>query len=317
MPGPGEVRIKMHYTAISAGTERALLTGDENVRGSRKEGVAPFPRFSGYSGSGLVDCLGEGVTDLRVNDRVITYWGLHQQYNTLSRANVVKIDSDAVRLLDAAFVFISTFSLAAIRKARIELGESCMVVGLGLLGLFSVQFARLAGALPIIAVDYSEERRAMATKLGADIALSPAEGDYSSNVLERTSGKGADTIIEVTGSPAALNSALLCASKFARVSLLGCTRTPTTVDFYHDVHYPGVTLIGAHTNARPSQESFPGYWTHADDCRAALNYLAKGRLNISDMIGRVYSPKEAGMVYRQLALGEDFPIGVAFDWNAL
>ncbi|MEL7604393.1 MAG: hypothetical protein AAGU77_14640, partial [Bacillota bacterium] len=112
MPGPGEVRIKMHYTAISAGTERALLTGDENVRGSRKEGVAPFPRFSGYSGSGLVDCLGEGFTDLRVNDRVITYWGLHQQYNTLPRANVVKIDSDAVRLLDAAFVFISTFSLA-------------------------------------------------------------------------------------------------------------------------------------------------------------------------------------------------------------
>ncbi|HML46221.1 MAG TPA: hypothetical protein PKE04_05670 [Clostridia bacterium] len=48
-----------------------------------------------------------------------------------------------------------------------------------------------------------------------------------------------------------------------------------------------------------------------------MNYLAQGRLNVSDMIGRVYSPTEAGMVYRQLALGEDFPIGVAFDWNAL
>ena len=104
---------------------------------------------------------------------------------------------------------------------------------------------------------------------------------------------------------------------FGRVALLGCTRIPTIVDFYHDVHFKGLTLVGAHTIARPKQESRPGFWTETDDCRAALQMLAGNRLNVRDMIHEIHFPLEAESVYNRLATDPDFPIGVLFDWTEL
>ena len=63
---------------------------------------------------------------------------------------------------------ISTFPLAAIRKAKLEIGASAMVMGLGILGIFAVQEFKAAGAYPIIAVDPVKERREFALKFGAD-----------------------------------------------------------------------------------------------------------------------------------------------------
>lgn len=313
-PGPGEVGIRMAYTAISSGTERANLTGDLNVSGE-STAPRPWPRILGYSGSGYVESLGDGVTDLKVGDRVVTIWGKHQQYITLPRDQVVRIDGPEVSMQDAAFTFISTFSLAAIRKTRLEIGESCMVVGLGLLGMFAVQYARIGGAQPVIAVDYSEERRSLALELGADYALDPSGPDISEKVRALTDGKGANALIEVTGNPDALNMSLSCAARYARVALLGCTRVRTTVDFYHDVHFPGITIIGAHTLARPEYESHPGWWTHTDDCKTSIRMLRSGRLQVQKMISEIHSPDEAPEVYKRLAFDKKFPVGALFNWN--
>jgi hypothetical protein len=75
--------------------------------------------------------------------------------------------------------------------------------------------------------------------------------------------------IEVTGNGGALDGVLDCMARFGRVALLGCTRSSDfTIDYYRKVHGPGITLIGAHTNARPQYESHHGWWTTADDIRA-------------------------------------------------
>ncbi|MGI6172512.1 MAG: zinc-dependent alcohol dehydrogenase [Christensenellales bacterium] len=312
--GAGEVRVRMAYTALSAGTERANLVGDPNVAGARTAGAPSFPRMLGYSGSGIVEEIGENVSDLRPGDRVIARWGCHREYNTLPACNVMKIPSERISMADASFVFISTFALAAVRKCRIELGESCLVVGLGLLGMFSVQYARLAGAMPVIAADFNAERRALALKLGADCALDPSDADYAEKIRELTRS-GADTAIEVTGSGDALNQALLCTAPLGRVSLLGCTRTPPVIDLYHDVHFPGIALIGAHTHARPKYESYPGYWTERDDCDAALRFLASDRLDIRSVIHEIHAPEDAPEVYGRLARDPRFPIGIVFKWT--
>ncbi|MGI6636425.1 MAG: zinc-dependent alcohol dehydrogenase [Christensenellales bacterium] len=314
---PGKVKVRTIYTAISSGTERANLIGDKNVSGLRGNMYVPFPRFCGYSGSGIVESIGEGVTGLSTGDRVATYWGHHKQYNVLSRENVIKISSEAIMLEEAALAFIASFSLAAIRKCRIELGENCVVMGLGLLGLIAVQFARLSGAYPIIAVDLNEERRKLAQQLGADYVIDPKENNVNEQLSLYTKGDGANTIVEATGNGDALNTALRSASKFARVALLGCIRTPTTVDLYHDVHFPGVALIGAHTNARPGMESFPGYWTHADDMKTILQYLSQKRLNFQSLISQKSSPAQANEIYKRLAFDPNFPIGVLFQWDLL
>ena len=150
---------------------------------------------------------------------------------------------------------------------------------------------------------HNPERRALALTLGADAAFDPSEPDYEQRVKAMTfSGKGVETAIEVTGNPKALRATLHCTAKFGRVLLLGCTRTMTEVDFYHDVHWPGIELIGAHSGARPTAQSFRNAYTEMDDC---------------PVIHEVVSPAEAPEVYARLAEQRNFPVGVLFDWSRL
>ena len=316
-PRAGEVCVRMLYTAISAGTERANLCGDPFVNGSKREPNVSFPRTVGYSGSGLVESVGEGVASVKPGDKVVTCWGKHALYNTLPERNVIRIPYKDVDMKDACFTLITTFSLAAVRKVGIELGESCLIAGAGLLGLFSAQFAHLAGAMPVIVSDLKPERRALALQLGADAALDPASPDYEDQLMALTEGKGADTVIEVTGNPAALNQALRSTARYGRVALLGCTRRPVETDFYHDIHYPGLTVYGAHTGVRPKYESYPGHWTDADDCATTLRYLAAKRFHVAQIIHETHSPEEAPEVFHRLAFEPDFPLGVVFDWSAM
>ena len=313
----GQVLVRTHYTAISSGTERANLVGDPNCDGSRKNVPVIFPRRVGYSGSGEVVAVGEGVMSVQVGDHVATQWGSHTLYQVFPENHVIRIENDNVRMEEACFLHISTFSLSAIRKVAPELGESCLIVGGGLLGQFAMQFAALHGAMPVMLADYQSDRRELALKTGADIAIDPAQGVLEEQVKVCTGGKGANCVVEVTGNPAALNSAIMATAPMGRVALLGCMRMPVSVDFYHDVHFPGISLIGAHTNTRPALESRPGSWTHGDDCRAALKYLSAGRLHIHDMIHEIHTPQEAPSVFERLAFDQNFPLGVAFDWRNL
>ena len=191
-----------------------------------------------------------------------------------------------------------------------------MVMGLGLLGMFSVQFARLNGATPVIAVDPNEERRVLALQLGADYALDPTASDFVARVKEITKQKGVRATVEVTGSSVAMKQALECASWMGRISLLGCTRiSDCAVDYYQQVHRPGVKLIGAHNFVRPKVESYPHHWTHHDDCRAILDMIERGRLKVLPMISRVVSPAEAPEIFDQLCDDPKFPMGTVFDWR--
>lgn len=311
LPDAGEVRIQMAYTAVSAGTERAALTANEDGDETCRFG---FPMYLGYSGSGVITHVGEGVDEYQVGDRVMVHGGGHGSCCTVPLREIVKLP-DNVSLQDAAFVIIAGFSLAAVRKAKVELGHTVLVAGLGLLGLYAVQYLKLSGALHVIASDFDPERRALAAKLGADVVLDPADSHWAEQV-KAVAPAGVDSVIEVTGNDKALIDCLHVTKKFGRVILLGCTRKLTHIDFYHDVHVPGIELVGAHSGARPTKESHPGYWTEMDDCRVTLAYLAEGRLDFDSMIHEIHAPPEAHEVYARLARRE-LPIGVLFDWSKL
>ncbi|HEY3329024.1 MAG TPA: zinc-binding alcohol dehydrogenase [Capsulimonadaceae bacterium] len=319
-PGEGEVLVRTEFTAISAGTERANLVGDKNISGVREQCTeVKFPRALGYSGAGVVEQIGSRVTNVKPGDRVVISFGLHRQYNLVGQSQVHKIVHESVTSLEAAFVVIAGFSIAGIRKTRLEIGESAMVMGLGILGILAVQLCRIAGGVPVIAVDPNEARRALALQNGADHALDPTGPDFIDNVKALTYGKGVNSIIEVSGVSVALSQALDCAAPFGRVALLGCSRTPgAPIDFYHQVHYPGVTIVGANNFARPIRESSPGNWTASDDYGAILGLIAGGRLNIRPLLSAPISPEDAPDIYRHLAADPaGFPIGVAFDWRKL
>ena len=307
-----EVLTEMEYTVVSGGTERANIMAMPNAGGNK------FPKSLGYCGVGRVMQIGSAVTNVAVGDRVLVYHGKHAKYNVTPESDVTKVCDDAIDSLDAAFVIIASMGLGGVRKLEIELGESAMVMGLGLLGMFAVQFLRLSGAYPVIAADLNPARRELALKLGADYAFDPSEPDFVEQVKAVTKGTGVRATVEVTGVSAAIKQALECASWMGRISLLGCTRiSDCAVDYYQQVHRPGVKLIGAHNFVRPKFESYPHHWTHQDDCKAILNLIAAGRIQVAPIVSRVVSPEDCAEIYNQLCDDPTFPIGTVFDWSVI
>lgn len=311
--GENQVAVKSYFTTVSAGTERANITASENT--APGENGKLFPRYLGYNCAGEVVKVGAKVTSVAVGDKVVVYWSTHSNYNIVNEEQVVKFDDTKVSFEDAAVSFISTFPLAAIRKIKLEIGESLMVMGLGILGQLAVKLARVAGACPIIACDPVKERREEALRNGADYAFDPLEKDFAKQVRAVADG-GVKTAIEVTGVGAGLDETLDCMAEFGRVALLGCTRSSDfSIDYYNKVHFPGITLVGAHTHARAKQESSHGNYTHNDDIKAVLKLCGNGRLTLKDIVKETHEPKDCGAVYTRLVHDKNFPVGVQFDWR--
>ena len=101
-------------------------------------------------------------------------------------------------MLDASFAHIASFPCLGLRKLRVELGESVMVAGMGILGVFALQFALLSGAIPVLVADLDPVRRDLALKLGATAAFDPSAKDFKDRVLAATGGRGVDGVVEVT-----------------------------------------------------------------------------------------------------------------------
>ena len=145
-PLPGEVTVRLAVSTISSGTERANLIGDPNISYA-SPGSVKFPRILGYSSAGVITALGEGVTGFCIGDRVGLSWSKHSEYQNISVENVFKIDD--IPFEEAALWHITTFPMGAIRKCGLEIGESAIVMGMGILGLTAVKLLRAAGAAPI------------------------------------------------------------------------------------------------------------------------------------------------------------------------
>jgi 2-desacetyl-2-hydroxyethyl bacteriochlorophyllide A dehydrogenase len=307
--GANEVLVHMEYTVVSGGTERAYIMAMPNTPQS-------FPTRLGYCGVGRVEMMGSTVSDFSIGDRVLVYHGTHADYNIVDASRLTRVLDDTIDSREAAFVVIATMGLGGVRKLEIELGESAMVMGLGLLGMFAVQFLARSGANPVIAADPNPERRALALRLGADYALDPLAEGFRDEVMRITRGKGINGCVEVTGVSSAMMQALDCASYMGRISLLGCTRvSDCAVDYYQQVHRPGVKLIGAHNFVRPKVESYPHHWTHHDDCLAILDLISAGKISVLPMLSRVVRPEDASEIYTELCDSKEFPMGTVFDWR--
>ena len=310
-----DVVVKNVVSTISCGTEKANYIGEKRVWGD-SDYIVPFPRFPGYSSAAEVVAVGSKVTYVKVGDRVVVsnFKGFHRTFGIVKDYNLIKIP-DSVSYEEAAISYIATFPLAGLRKVKLEAGESCLIMGLGILGQFAVKFARAMGAYPIIAVDPIEERRDMAIENGADYAFNPFDENTISKI-KQVSGGGVNTAIEVTGVGAGLNQTLDCMKRLGRVALLGCTRNSDfSVDYYRKVHSPGITLVGAHTNARPTTDNYPHYFTQNEEVRVVLDLIAGGRVSLTNVVTETHSPKECTQIYDRLVNDKKFPIGVQFDWR--
>ena len=306
--GDDEVLVATECTLISPGTERAFLLGLPNAQGR-------YPSRPGYSNIGTVVEVGKAVTDCKVGERVASTQG-HTSHFIASPNRLLKVPSADVPAEEAVFFNLGAIALQGVRKAKIELGEASLVLGQGLIGLLSIQLSKLSGAMPLIAADLTDSRLEISKSMGADYTLNPEDANFSEQLSDATKGDGPAVVIEATGHPDAVSTALDAAGWGARVILLASTRGETpNVNFYRDVHKKGLIIYGAHNAIRPRQESSPNFWTLEDDSLLLLSLIAQRRFNVAPLISHRVLGEDAPKAYQLLMEWNPGLLGVVLQWN--
>jgi threonine 3-dehydrogenase len=113
------------------------------------------------------------------------------------------------------------------------------ITGCGPIGLFSIAVARAVGASRVFAIEVNEHRRHVASKMKADGVLDPESQDIKQTILDQTGGLGVDVVLEMAGNPKAIRTAFDIVWRGGRISLLGLTSKPISLNFSEDIIFKG------------------------------------------------------------------------------
>jgi len=312
---PDQILVKTRMTLISTGTELTMLSG-EYPRGSHWDNITKYPVYPGYSNCGVVEEVGENVQKFKVGDRVSST-APHAEYAVIREDRAVKVP-DGISDEEATFGTLSATVMNSVRLANIKLGESVIIVGVGILGQLACQFSRLCGGFPVIAVDLSRRRLEIAKKLGASATIQPRVEDARQRIMELTRGSGGDVVFEVTGNPKVIPWELSLVKRQGRLILLSSPRGVTELDFHDLVNWPSRIIIGTHTSSHPSHETPYNPWTWERNIQLFFELISAGLANVKDLITDRYKWTEAKQAYQRLLdpLGERLQaLGVILDFK--
>lgn len=193
-PGPGELRIRVGAAGVNF---------PDGLIIQRKYQVQPeLPFIPGTEVAGLVDAVGEGVTDIRVGERVVAFVGVggFAEAVCVPASQAVTLPEQIGDEVAAAFTLTyATAHHALIERAQLKSRETLLVLGAGGgVGLAAVQIGRLIGAR-VIAAASTDEKLAAAHRAGADDLINYSALDLRESVKTITAGKGADVIFDPVG----------------------------------------------------------------------------------------------------------------------
>jgi threonine 3-dehydrogenase len=152
-------------------------------------------------------------------------------------------------------------------------GQTVLVTGCGPIGLMSIAVAKACGSSIVFATETNEHRRTMAQKMGADVVLDPAKTNAVARVLQDTGGTGVDVLLEMSGSPPAIQQGFHALRAGGRASLLGIPTEAVPLDLVNDVIFKGATVQGIY--GRRMYET----WVQM------TAMLKAGRLNLDPLFG--------------------------------
>jgi len=267
----------------------------------------------GYCSAGKVVAVGKDVKDMNVGDRVAGM-GTHSSHDVMT-AEYYRLP-DGVSTKQGALLIMCAISLHGVRVARIELGESVVVFGLGLVGQLAVSLAKLAGGMPVIAVDIDDFRLKVAGERGADMCINPEKTkslveDIRNSCVE----DGANVVLESTGIPAVYPTAVQLACTAGRVISLGSPRGTVEMSFFEDVHLREITVVGALQPLVPERDNIYYRWTKERERNLALKLLNERKLLVEDLITHVAEPEQCQEMYAMLADDPQAVLGVLFKWK--
>jgi predicted dehydrogenase len=348
----GEVLIRSHFSFVSVGTEKMKVTQarmnlvdkarerpdqvKQVLNTLREQGLMPTlrkvqerlkaPTTLGYSCAGTVVEVGSAVDEFHVGDRVAAIGegiATHAEYNAVPRNLVVAVPA-GVSMEAASATAIGAIALQGVRQAKLELGESVAVIGLGLLGQFLVQLCRANGCR-VVGVDLDGAKCDLAVANGAEAASAAGLDEALYHALRVSGGRGVDAVMVTTSTksndPIEMAAALV--RDRGRVVCLGNTAIELDwrtwfgkeIDFLFS-RAMGAGMFDPDYIARGSD--YPvGYvrWTAQRNMQAFLELIAQGRLDMTRLITHRFPFGEAMMVFDQIANGElASAVGIVFEY---
>jgi len=275
------------------------------VEAVRSKLAQPLPL--GYCNVGIVNEPGEGVEGFKAGDRVISN-GPHADVVQVAK-NLCAHIPDGVDDESAAFTVLASIGLQGIRLAQPTLGEAFVVIGVGLIGLLTVQLLHAQGCR-VLAIDYDGNKLKLAQQFGATICNLGLGEDPVAAGMAFSRGQGVDGVIitAATKSTDPVTQAARMSRQRGRIILVGVTGLQLNrADFYEKELTFQVSCSYGPGRYDPAYEGqgldYPiGFvrWTEQRNFEAVLDLMANGKIDVKPLITHRYDFEEAVQAYQTL-----------------
>jgi len=338
------------YSLISSGTEIASLKrGSENLitlalknPELRKMGLnimksqglsrtlelaktklsGPIPL--GYSSAGVVIAVGKNVREFNIRDRVAcggAGYATHSECIFVPKNLAVKIPSN-VSLEEAAFATIGTIALHGIRRSKVTLEDNVAVIGLGLIGLLTVQMLKVAGC-NVLGIDIDEKKVDLAKSFKIDKSMTVKNA--LKEVYKLTDGIGVDNVIitAATKTNDPLELAINLCRKRGKIVVVGDIRMeiPREPFYKKELELLISTAYGPGRYDPLYEEKGLDYpisyvrWTENRNMKAFLEMVSKKQINVKLLISKIFKIKDAEKAYNELLNKNS--IGIIFKYKKM
>ena len=323
--GSGDVAITTLYSGISAGTELTAYRGSNpylnNTWDADRRIFVPggsshaFPLDAwGYEEVGRITAVGEGVPKDAIGTLVWGTWGHRSHAVKTAEYALARTLPESDDPIAGIFGKIGAIALNAVLDADIHVGETVVVFGAGVPGQIVAQLARLNGGR-VISVDLVPARRELAERLGAWRTIDPAAGSVAEQVRALTDNRGADVVIEMSGSYHALQEAIRTVAYSSRVVVSGFFQGEATpVRLGEEFHHNRVQIVGSQiSGVAPALQH---RWNELRMSKAVLDLEHEGRLALAELITHLVPAAQAPETFTMLDTQPESALQVVLDYRA-
>ena len=349
---PGGIRMRTAASLLSAGTERMILDlasksylGKAQARPDlvkqvldkvRKEGLVntwrnvqsklekPMPL--GYSAAGIIEAVDAGVEGFSVGDRVAVAgagYANHAEINSVPKNLVARIP-DEVSFEDASYSTVAAIALQGVRLAKPELGDNVVVIGLGLIGIITVQLLKANGCR-VFGTDLDPTKVDLAKSLGMDDGIAGSPADTIRAVDRFTRGRGADhtLITAATDSDGPIELAGEVTRRKGQVVAVGAIGmgVPRNVYYMKEISIQISMSYGPGRYDASYEEGGVDYpydyvrWTEQRNLEAVLDLMAQGSLDVSTLTTHRFPLDDALDAYKLIQEGTEPHVGVVLTYD--
>src|SRR5215211_5750663 len=310
---PHEVRLRTLYSGISAGTELTAYRGSnpylhKQWDPSRKLFVPSEQPTLKYPVSGW------GYEE--VGEVIFGTWG-HRTHHIVGEEYARdRVQAKSLDAIFGLFSQIGAIALNGVHDARIRIGETVVVFGMGTLGQIVGRLAKKSGA-QVIGVDRFEKRLEIALQSNAaDIVLNAEDGEVAERIGALTDNRGADVAIEATCSSRALHEAIRSVAYSAKVVALGFFQGEAAgLSLGEEFHHNRVNIVGSQIFGTDPELTYR--WNQLRLVQTFMRLQADGVIDLKRIISHVFPFDDAGEAFRILDQEPENALQVVLDYTKM